>query len=191
MTLMMNMENSKNHFPWPEPKHEWDFTERSLLEEPQCLSAMPPQLFVVECLTSMKSFVSFKNHSSTQEIQILWVWNGLWKVAITPFQNFFWRKKSHNIRSLPLSTAFWPDSTHRDCDITQRVGAKLSNNATPVWLLSMVLQAYLRPPYRGRNWHTQEHAVQHSPHSSSSQKPQRLLDTTIRRYLHKQGSGSV
>lgn len=145
MTLIMNMENSKNHFPRPEPKHEWDFwvmglTERSLLEEPQCLSGMPPQLFVVECLSHTKSFVSFKNHSSTQENKILWVRNGLWKVAITPFQNVFWGKKSHNIRSLPLSTAFWPDWTHRDYDSTQQVGAKLSNNATPVWLLPAVLQ---------------------------------------------------
>lgn len=52
--------------------------------------------------------VSFKSHSSTQENQIIQARNGLWKDAITSFQNTFWGKRSHKVRSLPPSAVFWP-----------------------------------------------------------------------------------
>ena len=110
----MNTQDTKHHFPCSELKCEWHFTvtgltEWSFLEEPGCLSTVPPRLFVLERLGCMKSSVSFKNHSSTQENQIIRVRNGLWKDSNYFFPKHFWgKKKSHKVRSLPPSAAFWP-----------------------------------------------------------------------------------
>lgn len=84
-------------------------TEWSILEEHGCLGAVPPRLFVLECLGCMKSLL-FLLKAAVAHRRIKSSKQGMAyeRIAITSFQNIFWGEKSHKVRSLPPSTVFWP-----------------------------------------------------------------------------------
>lgn len=97
---MVNKQDPKRHFPRPELKREWDcivtgLTEWSFLEEPGCLSAVPPRLFVLECLGHMKSSLFLLKTTVAHRRIKSSKWGMAYeRIAITSFQNIFWGKKA-------------------------------------------------------------------------------------------------
>lgn len=94
------MQDAKDYFPRPEQKHEWDFTvmgltELSFLEEHSCLSAVPPWLFVLECLGHMKSSLFLLKTTVAHRRIKSSKWGMAYeRIAITSFQNIFLGKKA-------------------------------------------------------------------------------------------------
>lgn len=70
-------------------------TERSILEEHGCLGAVPPWLFVLECLGCMKSLLFLlKATVAHRRIKASKQGMAYERIAITSFQNIFWAKRA-------------------------------------------------------------------------------------------------
>lgn len=133
--------------------------------------------------------VSFKSHSSTQENRIIQARNGLWKDSSYFFPKHFLGKKSHKVRSLPLSAVFWPKTAQIwPTGIITLCSMSVPSPGT------MPHQSDFCPQCCRQSWALcaeeeiskhRDPAIQHHPHSRGLQRLQRMLDITIRRYLKK------
>lgn len=88
-------------------------TEWSILEENGCLGAVPPQLFVLECLGCMRSWL-FLLKATVAHMRIKSSKKGMAyeRIAITYFQNIFWGKRTTR-SEVYLRVQFFGQRQHR------------------------------------------------------------------------------
>lgn len=88
-------------------------TEWTILEEHGCLGAVPPRLFVLECLGCMKSLL-FLLKATVAHRRIKSSKQGMAyeRIAITSFQNIFWAKRATR-SEVYLRVQFFGQRQHR------------------------------------------------------------------------------